>query len=436
MTSRADLEALKYRQLQKLAKEAGVKANLPRTALINALATHDLNRTFDTKQSTPKTTATPSAKSAKTSISPVKPASGGRKRSSGKTKKTSKSPVKTVKTPLKSSTPGQKSKNSTPIQTPRFVEFTASPKIATKTATKKPNVFDRLSTPKTVGRPSRPLTPMVAVNKSTRKSVLSIRKSVSQPKDILRARLAGTPGSVTKAKKNSTPTARSTVKKTAEKVKRESGIPRFMAKKAPDFAKLHAQQFERMESLDVYLSKKKERTKVIKERFANAKEIAMQHEEAMQKVKRMTPMDKAPVRRSPRNVENKAPSAFVPSSLTVNESNFKFGTSGGNNGKPFVFTATSPKKTPSKNKILTNITNEPGSGKKGAAGFDLKASLAKPLSYKPYTGKLKDFEDKKKERQAMAAKSKAGSKAAARNMIKGVRMNKRAELLMQKRNLS
>ena len=39
-----------------------------------------------------------------------------------------------------------------------------------------------------------------------------------------------------------------------------TGIPRFVPKKAPDFAKLHAKEFGKMDSLDVYLSKKKDRS--------------------------------------------------------------------------------------------------------------------------------------------------------------------------------
>merc|ERR1719189_274749 len=52
-----------------------------------------------------------------------------------------------------------------------------------------------------------------------------------------------TPGSITKAKERTT------------------GIPRpkVGVKKVPDFAKLHAEQFGKMDNLDQYLGKKKER---------------------------------------------------------------------------------------------------------------------------------------------------------------------------------
>merc|ERR1711935_270023 len=50
-----------------------------------------------------------------------------------------------------------------------------------------------------------------------------------------------TPGSVTKPKEKTT------------------GIPRPKVRKVPDFAKLHAKQFGRMDNLDQYLGKKKDR---------------------------------------------------------------------------------------------------------------------------------------------------------------------------------
>ena len=50
------------------------------------------------------------------------------------------------------------------------------------------------------------------------------------------------------------------VKETASNTTQRSNIPKFVKKrKMPDFAKLHAQEFNKMDTLGTYLEKKKER---------------------------------------------------------------------------------------------------------------------------------------------------------------------------------
>ena len=392
--------------------------------------------------------------------------------------------VATPKTPgPKTSTPSPKKQVSA-----RFVEYTATPntptaenksvrssngKSARKSPLSKTNRVSLAKTPaaasarksvsglkasmlKSVNRLSMPKKPVEA--KAGKRASIATPRSVakvSKPRDSLRASLAGTPGSVMKAKK--TPLVRKTAEKkkvvaTAAAAKEgATGIPRFVSRRVPNFAKMHAQQFEQMDSLDVYLSKKKDRNEAIREKFVEAREGARLHQEAMNKIRKMTPVDalaKKTVRRSPRNAENVAPStatststststkSFVPSNLTVNEKNFKFGVvpSASSSGKPFTFTAP-PTKTAA-SKVLANVsTNTPGGSAKKA--FDLKASLAKPLGYKPHKGKLRTWEDEKREkRKAMAAKTSGSSATAGtRKKIKGVRMNKRAELLLKRREM-
>ena len=127
----------------------------------------------------------------------------------------------------------------------------------------------------------------------------------------------------------------------------------------------------------------------------------------------------------------------MPSNLVVGSFNF-----GGvskqqqGEGKAFKFTA-----SPAKSKaVLGEKTN-----RKAAAGSESAVPVKRPaMGYRPHTGKLKDWNELQREkRMAMAAGAgKAGgggqAKAAERRqqVIKGVRMNKRAELLLKKRQIT
>ena len=189
-----------------------------------------------------------------------------------------------------------------------------------------------------------------------------------------------------------------------------------------------------------------------KERFEKAREITREHRAEMDRLsKRVTPAAAAdkPVRRSPRNnAENNPPppsqvqssNTFVPSNLVVGEFNFGGVTKRPSN-KAFKFTA-SPAR--SAKPALAEKTNN-----RSKAGSEAAVSVKRPMGYKPHTGKLKDWNEVQREKRMAMAAGKAGggriggpsggprgSQVDRRQVIKGVRMNKRAELLLKKRQLT
>ena len=107
--------------------------------------------------------------------------------------------------------------------------------------------------------------------------------------------------------------------------------------------------------------------------------------------------------------------------------------------RPFVFNAKENIESAKPEKILSNITNSPLLSNKVSHyqnNSSRKLNSSKPLSYKPYTGKVGQWNPKKtlEERKALANKTAPRTKKG--ELIKGVRMNKRAELLMNKRGIN
>ena len=263
--------------------------------------------------------------------------------------------------------------------------------------------------------------------------------------------------------------------KAAQKVAgKASNIPRFVefahskkttnkVGKVPDFAKLHKKQMEKMESL----------TDTVTKQLDRAKALTNDHKDLMKRMnERKTPGKTPAVKKS----EKKTPGKFAPTTLSTAKMNLNFGAVDPNGAAPFKFSAkpgTAPiakvaprprkdlkattmskksEKTPvvSRRRVsetkkgvdivdsrqkpaLVNITNSSMVGTPGKK-FDLKASLAKGLSYKPHKGKLAPLMGKQTEGKG-ASTPLVESKQRQMAVIKGVRLNKRAELMMKNRQV-
>jgi len=271
--------------------------------------------------------------------------------------------------------------------------------------------------------------------------------------------------------KNKTPLRKTAKTSGSIQKKSDSQIPRLAnlglkkkLGKVPDFAKMHEKNFNKMDSLDTYVEKKKKLTDTITKQ-----------------------LDKGG-----KSMTSKAGFKFVPEVTSTIKMNLDFGVGATTNqdaqkpalksgSQPFKFTAKPvaasakfvPKQrkdlktstmpnvsskfqpatkknirksgsTPIPSKALLNITNANKSinlTNKSISTptkkFDLAASLAKPLTYKPHTGKLKPWERKKKEVfDRLGGATREETKQRQMDVIKGVRLNKRAEMLMMRRKIS
>ena len=139
--------------------------------------------------------------------------------------------------------------------------------------------------------------------------------------------------------------------------------------------------------------------------------------------------------------------AFVPSKTKVSGINFQFSRQGGNNSnakqlkeqnqptKPFKFSGNNADKEQKQDKILSNLTNSSTFNNSPSQNNIIKAKSSKSIPYKPYTGRLGEWNPKKTLEERKAFANKMAPKTKKGDIIKGVRLNRRAELLMKKRGL-
>ena len=424
-----NLEILKYKDLQKLAKEAGIKANSPKAVLIEAL------RGFWNKN---EETPGPS---------------------------------------------GVKDEENLSIEAAEESKLNETfEKIDVEAQNKMNETFEKENTLNTTFDKNESVETLDESKEGSRfiefmedgKEEISFRRS---SRSIVRNGKSSTPISAVKSKQKTpkldylSKTNKTPLRKTSKtpssihKKSAESNIPRFVryanaqrvkssARKAPNFAKIHEKNFRKMESLDEYVEKKKKLTDTVTKQLDKAKELAKEHSSIVKQVK------------------SSLNSRFASAVTSVDKMDLNFGnisTSKQGGSQPFKFSAKSTSKTAPLPKVvpkerkdikvttrtkpaaakgnmkqnieakpLLNITNKSmNETKTPAKKFDLAASLAKPLTYQPHKGKLKPIEKKKKDSTpALGARSKEEAKQRQMEVIKGVRLNKRAELLMMRRNNS
>uniref|UniRef100_A0A8C7WY88 Nucleolar and spindle associated protein 1 n=1 Tax=Oryzias sinensis TaxID=183150 RepID=A0A8C7WY88_9TELE len=222
------------------------------------------------------------------------------------------------------------------------------------------------------------------------------------------------------------------------KVSKAGKIPRYRGSQqkaalkplTPNFKKLHEAHFNKMESIDTYVERKKRKVDTLKNPVKELK----QSKNAAGSSMFSPPSGKKPAEEKHRHAllsASKAPPSrpagsaapFRPSVLSTRRINVRFSEATRDNefkgsllktparmslclvsstpqaaaagagphaGRPSTFSA---QKTPRTFVFNGNTSLTPGTQKK--ATFDLKASLARPLTYKPHAGKLKPFGDVK-----------------------------------------
>ncbi|XP_019727863.1 nucleolar and spindle-associated protein 1 isoform X2 [Hippocampus comes] len=217
-------------------------------------------------------------------------------------------------------------------------------------------------------------------------------------------------------------------------VAKPAKIPRYKGRQVkraalkpvtPNFQKLHEAHFNKMESIDAYVQRKnnnKRKMEPVPElKAAKARRVSLFSPAAYRNKSPLTTDKPDPPSKL---TKKKQDSVFKPSVLCTRRINVRFSELMPDNEykRSLVKTparyssalATSTPKTqtpagrktsalsatkPSASFVFTGNTSvTPGTQKK--AVFDLKASLSRPLTYKPHTGKLKPFSDCKDDKAA------------------------------------
>ncbi|KAL4237452.1 Nucleolar and spindle-associated protein 1 [Mactra antiquata] len=550
-----DLASMKYAELRKLAKSAGIKANQKQEKLVA-----ELTKYFEQKESssckndkvdkTPKSTPKAETKvsSAKKAVTPVV------NRKIGTPNIKINTPVRND-TPSKINTPNNKIKPSDKTNTPQNVSNikTNTPLNKANTPINKTNKTAKINTPNRIGTPNNKIntpksTPSIstAVNTITNgvkkvetpgsgRSASRWEKKVFSPaKAATKRKQTNTPDQQPAKKRRSTfekaPTpdlkkpeieARSTEKRRSgrlsssspvvkemlgamksdmndeemkssllsildknvqEKVKTapaqsSTSIPRFAAfiknRQAAkpvtpgnkNWDKIHKKNFEKFDSIDVYLEKKRKRAEDMSASAKKAKTLLSEVHSAVNKLKsHKTPTLDENKFVKPRTSTSNKTTPFKPTVLNTTKMNLNFGA----RPTPKTLPRKSPKTltesnvnkqttetrkstsavqnrkssaTPFKFTAVNNSTlNSTVSSTKKT--FDIKASLARPITWKAHKGKLKPLTTESKSpvyiktNSAVKATKTAKDRVNSRVNVANRRADKKNKAQMARRGIN
>ncbi|XP_033115856.1 nucleolar and spindle-associated protein 1-like [Anneissia japonica] len=454
------LKTLKYSELQKLAKKNGIRANQKADKLIAAL--NQKGATTTNKSVSPQKKRKSACKRDMTNV--LTPQSqeetAAVQKPAHKVRLVTPRSLMTPKNTMRSNiTPSSARvvnmpKSATPHPRKSIGATNSVRRQSVKSET--PRSFAQKRKSKSV---SRRTSPRIAAQETTKQD------QSGEDKKVRRSTFEIKNDDATGTKNNDNAPA-----KVKEPAKANCNIPRFSAflaekKRATlattsatkDWSKVHKRQFDKMESIDDYLARKRQRTDELTSSVKKAKTLTERTKNAVENLKayRTPPASANKKRRLSKAAPVPPPSfqspVFVPKVTSTKNMSVKFD-KGTKSSSVFVFKGTSARKslnasearksvgsalTPFKFKGTGN-TNTPGPVSAKKATFDLKASLAKPLSYKPYTGKLSDNkklnveqakENLKKpkvtsmaERRANAVKQRCVKKSNAINARRGIKV--------------
>ncbi|XP_043111852.1 nucleolar and spindle-associated protein 1 [Puntigrus tetrazona] len=393
-----DLDSLKYAELQRLAKEVGLKANMKAEKLLKALKEHFFLQQHQTTENDNDAAAADGHS--------VTDEQGGH--------------AVTFVTERRGKGRTVKRKLSDPTPVPAQNEVKPAQEGGRRGSKRR-----KVSSPKDTQTPVPPET-------STKDPVEKGLESVETNPESL-----GAPAE---------PSVKGVGRRTVGKIPRLEGLMKrkpALRPTTPNFKKLHEAHFKKMESIDSYVQRKNKQMEVLRN---SVKELKTLSEKTLMKSVEAKTQTKVPASRvslfSPGVQEKKTlaekrrltqqsasksalkdSTTFRPTVLTTNKINVRFSQTTQDNEykrslvktparmSPFVPLTSTPGrksdvhtkpelnksigaiKTPGATPFVFNGNNSlsvtPGATKKNT--FDLKASLSRPLNYKPHKGKLKPF---------------------------------------------